>query len=290
MGLIAALFRIFQLILGRIDFLVFVAMTTDPGSVPKSARPLHDDHEERDYENAENKTDLFKKFCRKCKAFKPLRAHHCSICGRCIVKMDHHCPWVNNCVGVGNHKLFLLFVFWIFLLCMYTLILMLAKFILCSSRDDECGGDASSFLITVFLVMEGLLFGLFTICMLGDQMSSVYTNQTQIDRLKNTKFEHLAEINEVCGGSPHVSFSWSWLWPTPLTFKNPDLHERVHGFRTEDGEEMSPLLVASAVHGTPPARQRKLPRGTEAHKVHMYVPPFPVMYCGLPCMLFLGDL
>lgn len=68
-------------------------MTTDPGAVPKDAKPLPNDPEENDYEASESRSgDRFKKFCRRCKAFKPARAHHCSICGRCIVKMDHHCP------------------------------------------------------------------------------------------------------------------------------------------------------------------------------------------------------
>jgi palmitoyltransferase len=37
------------------------------------------------------------KFCQKCNIYKPFRAHHCSVCNRCVLKMDHHCPWINNC-------------------------------------------------------------------------------------------------------------------------------------------------------------------------------------------------
>ena len=51
--------------------------------------------------------------CKKCRAYKPERAHHCSMCGKCVLKMDHHCPWINNCVGEFNHRHFLLFLFWL---------------------------------------------------------------------------------------------------------------------------------------------------------------------------------
>ena len=43
--------------------------------------------------------------CGKCDDnYKPGRAHHDSVTGRCVVKMDHFCPWVGNAVGIMNHK------------------------------------------------------------------------------------------------------------------------------------------------------------------------------------------
>ena len=55
------------------------------------------------------KNDKIWKKCKFCKLIKPLRTHHCSICNKCIFKMDHHCPWINNCVGQNNQRYFLLF-------------------------------------------------------------------------------------------------------------------------------------------------------------------------------------
>ncbi|XP_050529166.1 palmitoyltransferase ZDHHC15-like [Daktulosphaira vitifoliae] len=49
------------------------------------------------------------RFCVKCRVIKPDRSHHCSLCGKCVIKMDHHCPWVINCVSYSNYKFFVLF-------------------------------------------------------------------------------------------------------------------------------------------------------------------------------------
>uniref|UniRef100_A0A8R1HQB5 Palmitoyltransferase n=3 Tax=Caenorhabditis japonica TaxID=281687 RepID=A0A8R1HQB5_CAEJA len=69
------------------------------------------------------------RFCDKCCCIKPDRSHHCSMCEQCVLKFDHHCPWVNNCVNFGNYKYFILFMGYGFVLCLWVAATTLPTFI-----------------------------------------------------------------------------------------------------------------------------------------------------------------
>uniref|UniRef100_A0AAV1U4D3 Palmitoyltransferase n=1 Tax=Peronospora matthiolae TaxID=2874970 RepID=A0AAV1U4D3_9STRA len=58
-------------------------------------------------------------YCRRCRHFRPPRAHHCTVCDRCIAHLDHHCPWVNNCIGRNNYRYFFSFLVWLAVGCYY---------------------------------------------------------------------------------------------------------------------------------------------------------------------------
>lgn len=60
-------------------------------------------------------------FCFFCRSLWSSTSVHCMICGRCVEGFDHHCVFVNNCVGYKNHANFLLF---LMLSLIYTIVLI----------------------------------------------------------------------------------------------------------------------------------------------------------------------
>jgi palmitoyltransferase len=61
-------------------------------------------------------------YCSKCNLKRHFnnRIGHCPVCDGCIMDRDHHCFWVNNCIGYNNHQLFIFYILYLNLLFIYT--------------------------------------------------------------------------------------------------------------------------------------------------------------------------
>jgi len=84
--------------------LYYKLVFSNPGYIPTHGS------EWKEFVSALEKDEPLPQFCLTCMVRKPLRAKHCRSCGHCVARFDHHCPWINNCVGVYNHFPFLVLV------------------------------------------------------------------------------------------------------------------------------------------------------------------------------------
>lgn len=87
------------LVIGCLTFFT-IAACIEPGYVRNQQVDF------KDMLNVIDSTQL----CPDCCTIRTSRSRHCSVCGHCVERFDHHCPWINNCVGVRNHNYFFFYI------------------------------------------------------------------------------------------------------------------------------------------------------------------------------------
>ncbi|CAO3642888.1 unnamed protein product [Cunninghamella blakesleeana] len=91
----------------------FIACAADPGKVNEKNVNAYIDQFPYDG------LLYIEKDCWTCNIQKPARSKHCPLCKTCIARLDHHCAWLNKCVGYNNHRYFFLFLFTLTQFCAY---------------------------------------------------------------------------------------------------------------------------------------------------------------------------
>ncbi|XP_063296322.1 palmitoyltransferase ZDHHC3-like [Pelobates fuscus] len=214
------------------------AVFSDPGTVPlpdtaidfsdlRSNTPRKSDRGNEDWT-----------VCNRCETYRPPRAHHCRICHRCIRRMDHHCPWINNCVGELNQKYFIQFLFYTGLASLYAMGLVIVTWLWPPKRSTVDESDKEAVHLNhvqlahcILLLIESALFGLFVTVIFYDQIVSIINDETPIEQLRNrllkearkevthTRKPKMALLREVFGRG----YAICWFFPcnSPPTSGGP---------------------------------------------------------------------
>lgn len=113
------------------------------------------------FEQVYNSSIIRLKSCRTCWIVRPPKTSHCSLCNLCVEGFDHHCPWVGTCIGKRNYKLFLLFIFSLFVLIAINLticVLELAKGIKNDTESAEEFLESTGAAVFFSMYMSGAGF------------------------------------------------------------------------------------------------------------------------------------
>ena len=163
------------------------------------------------------------KVCLICIREKPFRSAHCDVCHVCVGRYDHHCYWINNCVGQYNLGRFLCFVisFLFFLVYLGSLGFAILYNIIKKNNssifypkenllEKIIGGVFGSACIIVFAI-----FIIPMVMLASVQIKNVFLNKTTYERFTKDKISSFSESNshiiseEIKRNVKHRNRKWS---------------------------------------------------------------------------------
>ncbi|XP_061119472.1 palmitoyltransferase ZDHHC12-B isoform X1 [Conger conger] len=166
--------------------------------------------------------------CGHCLLQQPMRAKHCQTCKHCVRRYDHHCPWIENCVGERNHRWFVLY------LGVQLLALFWGLFIAWSGFRPAPTWD-------LWLRGNGLLLGaasivgvvsVVVVLLLGSHLYLISHNATTWEFMSRPRISYLrhcgADQNPFDRGAPANLWSFFCVWGTvaweQMYFREPNDH------------------------------------------------------------------
>jgi len=222
------------------------------GRQVENERQDHVDDVDNDF--AGNQTELSSmgrvRICDKCWVRKPDRAHHSRQLNCCVLRMDHFCPWFNNCIGYYNHKYFFAFLLWVSIGGFFVSVTMsqtLFKTLISTQRQNGTYppvtlGDFN--LIWIYII--SFCFGFAMMFFAGYHFKLIISNRTTLESMDKERrlYEQyhcypydiglLENIKSILGNN-----IWLWLSPFHPNYVGDGCHYPTRKYQPVDNEDVS---------------------------------------------------
>jgi len=203
--------------------------------------------------------------CKRCECPRPERTHHCHVCGVCVLRMDHHCPWINNCVGFRNYKQFLLLVAYCVLSAMVALLTSAPQLLACStelwrlvseSPDEGLGLELGDIVTSLLFGIVALVFLALLLPMIGTHMLLAAQNTTSIESHYDDEYvRNPFDLRNATANLEQVMGARGWDWFLPVDPRHP-LADGIAYRRF--GESIGEASVLAETGTSSPATQREM--------------------------------
>lgn len=186
-----------------------------------------------------NNITVKQKFCNTCNIFRPPRSKHCQFCDNCVLRFDHHCTWLGNCVGLHNYRFFVCLIYssTLFLIeCIYVVCCIFRK------KTGEKYGSQADILDWLSVLWGNLFLVVFQsyclVLFIAVLLLSVYhtvislQNLTTNEHVKNYYRENPFDFG------PAANCSQIYFHPERVVAKGPDVIKAdydMHPSYSEDG-------------------------------------------------------
>ncbi|KAH8594061.1 DHHC palmitoyltransferase-domain-containing protein [Bisporella sp. PMI_857] len=178
-------------------------------------------------------------WCSSCQNWKPDRAHHCSSSNRCILRMDHFCPWVGGPLGETNYKFFLQVLGYGAIYC----IQMVTVMAIYLRKQKVTQGESVNPQFAVVLGLAGF-FGFFSGGLFAVSFYGTMRNMTQVEEHGSAIKVHTLAVlkpdyDEVIRVNPNWNSNPTFLYPQityPLEYSQSKLAQGLEHPSKREGE------------------------------------------------------